>query len=296
MTTEVLGKLSFLEMPDVNGTELLLNSGGVPAILSGTTAARPAAGTGPVGRLYLDTTLNRFFRDDGTQWIDLTAVPSINGTADQIAVTPGTNVTPTVIAIADNPIIPGTGAMRLPTGTTAQRPVTAVEGDARFNSTLDRPEVFSGSTWVPFGRILQLVTGNIPATSGTTQIPLDSTVPQSTEGFQIWTTSFTPQSATSTVIVECTMTVSHGTASRTVIGALFNGGASAIATCATTTAGANTPQDLTLFHSYQPGSTAAITFSFRLGASNSGTCFVSSAGASTLGGTLVSRYQIIEVQ
>ncbi len=293
MSTEVLGKLSFLEVPDVNGSDVLLNAGGVPSILSGPTLSLPAAAI--AGRLYLDTDVNRFFRDTGTAWIDLTPVPSINGTANQIVVTPGTNVSPAVVALAENPVIPGTAGMRLPVGTTAERSGSPVEGDARFNSTLDRPEVYNGANWVPFGRILQMQTGTITPTSGTTQIPFDSTVPQNNEGFQIWTTMFTPQSAASRIIVEYTLTVSHGTATRIIITSLFTGGTSAVATASTTTAGANTPQDMTLYHTFLPGSTATITFSARLGSSAAGTCFVGSGGANTLGGTMGSMYRITEI-
>lgn len=295
MTTDVLGGLELLEVPQVNGLPVLLNAGGVPAILSGDTASRPLAGTGEVGRIYLDTTLNKFYRDDGSEWIDLTSVPTINGTSSQIAVTQGTNVTPTVIALADNPQIPGTARLRLPVGTTAQRPALPVNGDTRFNSDLDRAEIYSGTAWVPFGRALQVVIGTIPAVSGTSQIPLDTSVPQSGEGFQIWSQAFTPLSPDSTIIVEYTITVSHGTATRTIITSLFSGGTAAISTTAVTTAGANSPMPLSVHHSLQPGSTATINFSARVGASANGTCFVGSAGANTLGGTLVSRYRITEI-
>ncbi len=295
MTTDVLGGLDLLEVPQVNGLPVLLNAGGVPAILSGNTASRPASGTGEVGRIYLDTTLNKFYRDDGSEWIDLTSVPTINGTAGQMAVTPGTNVTPTVIALADNPQIPGTGRLRLPVGTTAQRPASPVNGDTRFNSDLDRAEIYSGVAWVPFGRALQVVIGNIPAVSGTSQIPLDTSIPQSGEGFQIWSQAFTPLSPDSTIIVEYAITVSHGTTTRTIITSLFSGGAAAIAAAAATTAASNSPQNISIHHSIQPGSTATINFSARVGASASGTCFVGSAGANTLGGTFISRFRITEI-
>lgn len=295
MTTEVLGNLSFSEIPTVNGAEVMLNAGGVPEFLSDITANRPLAGTGPVGRIFLDTTLNRFYRDDGTAWIDLTPTLLLDGAVDQITVIDGTNVTPSIVSLADNPIIPGNEKIRFPTGTTAQRPASPVEGDARYSTTFDRPEIYSGAAWVPFGRILQVQTGTIAATSGTNQIPFDTSIPQITEGFQIWSASFTPLSSTSQIIVEYTLTVSHGTSTRVVITALFSGAANAIAASATTCAGANTPQDLTLYHSFLPGSTATINFSARLGSSANGTCFVGSGGANTLGGRMASTYKITEV-
>jgi hypothetical protein len=62
-----LGKISFLDLPDVNGTNVLLDAGGTPSIQTGTLAARPAFGA--AGRLYIDTTNNAVFRDTGTSWV-----------------------------------------------------------------------------------------------------------------------------------------------------------------------------------------------------------------------------------
>ena len=59
-----LGTTAFLEVPTVNGQEVLLNGGGVPSISSGT--ALPTVGT--VGRLFLNTTTNILYRDTGAVW------------------------------------------------------------------------------------------------------------------------------------------------------------------------------------------------------------------------------------
>lgn len=44
----------------------------------------------------------------------------------------------------------GTGAVKIPVGTTAQRPTPAT-GDLRFNSTLGKPEVYNGTAWGSVG-------------------------------------------------------------------------------------------------------------------------------------------------
>lgn len=44
-----------------------------------------------------------------------------------------------------------TGAAYLPTGTTAQRPVSPSSGYARFNTTLALTEIWNGSVWAPIG-------------------------------------------------------------------------------------------------------------------------------------------------
>ena len=59
---------------------------------------------------------------------------SILGTANQITVTVANGVA--TISLADNPIIPGTASVTIPTGTTAQRPGSATVGMLRFNTSL----------------------------------------------------------------------------------------------------------------------------------------------------------------
>lgn len=45
----------------------------------------------------------------------------------------------------------GTGAMRMPAGTTAQRPAVPVYGETRANSTLGKTEWWNGTSWAPMG-------------------------------------------------------------------------------------------------------------------------------------------------
>lgn len=292
--TDVLGKLSFLDIPTVNALDVLLNHGGVPALLADVTANRPAAGAGPLGRIFLDTSLSRFYRDDGAVWVDLTSVPLIDGTANQVDVVDGTNVTPAIISIASNPILPGTGSFRPPVGTTAQRPGSPGAGDSRYNTTLGMLEVFNGTFWHPLGAVLQSVTGTIAATSSNSQVPFDNTTPTSSEGMQIFTTNFTPISATSTIIVRFAVTVSHGNSARTITASMF-AGTTNIGAASTYAASANAPYSLSMHHTHQLGSTATVTLSARVGASGSGTCYVNQTSGVTLGGALVSEYCIVEI-
>ena len=44
----------------------------------------------------------------------------------------------------------GTGAMRLPTGTTGQRPSSPTTGYIRWNTSLGAVEVYNGSTWIQY--------------------------------------------------------------------------------------------------------------------------------------------------
>lgn len=65
---------------------------------------------------------------------DKNSFSSIVGTTNQINVSVADGVA--TIAIAANPVIPGTAAVTIPTGTTAQRPSTPTVGMIRFNTSL----------------------------------------------------------------------------------------------------------------------------------------------------------------
>jgi hypothetical protein len=87
---------------------------------------------------------------------------SILNVADQTAVSnaDGTTGNPT-IGLASNPIIPGTGAILIPVGTTGQRPA-GVAGKIRYNSTESVYEGYSTGAWRQFslsGGVTQIDTG-----------------------------------------------------------------------------------------------------------------------------------------
>lgn len=75
MPTPVYGSNSFTNIPDVNGTPVLLNGGGVAQISSGIYSSLPVAGN--TGNLYIDTTNNSVWRDNGTAWDPLSRVLNV---------------------------------------------------------------------------------------------------------------------------------------------------------------------------------------------------------------------------
>jgi hypothetical protein len=72
--TQVLGKYSFSDIPDVNGNPVMLNDGSTPSMISGTIASRPAFGI--VGRLYVSTDDLKIYRDTGSSWVEIS--PSVS--------------------------------------------------------------------------------------------------------------------------------------------------------------------------------------------------------------------------
>lgn len=245
---EVLGTLSFLDTPDVNGVLILTET---------------------------------------------TGVGSVSGTANQIAIT-GTAPNFTV-GLADNAILPGTGSLTLPTGTTAQRPGTPANGMLRYNSTFGNAEFYSQTTWRPVGQVVQVVTGTIAQNSSNLQIPFDATTPVSTEGFQLWTQSFTPLYANSLITIQSNQWVVVNSAADTVVtGAMFNGTTCIYAQMIswTTNTGDGNPSGVS--YTVAAGSTAARTYSFRAGPATNVTVFYNRGVTATYGGIVTGQYTITE--
>lgn len=65
---------------------------------------------------------------------DQNTFTSIVGTANQINVSVASGVA--TLSIVSNPVLPGTGSVTIPTGTTANRPSTPTVGMFRFNTSL----------------------------------------------------------------------------------------------------------------------------------------------------------------
>ena len=77
---------------------------------------------------------------------------SLTAVTNQIAIVnpSGTGGNPQ-IALAANPIMPGTEGFVPPVGTTAQRAASPDLGETRFNTTTNRPEFWDGSEWQTMG-------------------------------------------------------------------------------------------------------------------------------------------------
>ena len=103
---------------------------------------------------------------------------SILGTANQITLTNGNAVSgsPTV-SLADNAILPGTGSMTVPIGTSVQQP-SGSQGQFRFNSTTQTFDGYAAGTWRQFslsGGVISFSggsTGLTPATATTGAVTL----------------------------------------------------------------------------------------------------------------------------
>lgn len=102
------------------------------------------------------------------------------GTANEISVANGNGTADPIFRIADNAVFPGTGGVRVPVGTTAQRAAGA-DGLIRYNTDLNAFEVYEDGSWssLPTGAVTLIntgtgLTGGPITTTGT--ISIDSTV------------------------------------------------------------------------------------------------------------------------
>jgi len=208
-----------------------------------------------------------------------------------------------------NIVVPGTEGITLPNGTTAQRPTVPQTGETRFNTTTGLPEVYAQGTWLPYARIIQVASGAIPIKTGTITPKLTTattTAPTSTEttAVDIWSQSFTPLVAGSSIVVQYTLSAYVGTASRTIYTSLFAGTtcigmtAAWAATGSTTTVGATV--SLTMQAVYTAPSTATFTMLGRLGLIIATTATATTYGVNTLqsgasGNAMVTEYRILEM-
>jgi hypothetical protein len=96
----------------------------------------------------------------------------IIGTANQISIVNGSGPGNPTVAIVSNPIIPGTGSITVPVGTTAERP-GGVNGMVRYNTDTALFEGYINGTWTAFASgsgVTSIATG-----TGLTGGPITST-------------------------------------------------------------------------------------------------------------------------
>jgi microcystin-dependent protein len=115
------------------------------------------------GKLWVNSSNNTLNIYDGTNFITLGKVD----TAEMgHATTASPSFTGTVTSAGDI-VLSGTGKIKVPTGTTAQRP-SGVTGDFRFNTTLTQFEGYDGSSWakvggVPAGTVIAYASSTVPS-------------------------------------------------------------------------------------------------------------------------------------
>jgi hypothetical protein len=178
-----------------------------------------------------------------------------------------------------------------------------LQGSTSGSVTLQEPAI-AGTTVIT----LPAVSGTLPiikigvtqtgaVATGTTQIPSDDTIPQNTEGDQYMTLAFTPNSATSTLIIQVTIQVSSSAGGGRMTAALFQDSiANGLAASCQGFETAGKPMVIPFTYYMTAGTTSSTTFKVRVGANTAGTTtFNGSSSARLYGGIYSSSIIITEI-
>ena len=184
------------------------------------------------------------------------------GTSNQISITNPTGVGNPNISIADNAILPGTGAVTIPQGTTGQQPVAPQVGMFRYDTTLGAYFGYSGGAWRQFslsGGVTEVDTG-----TGLTGGPIVGTGTISIADTTVTAGSYgsTTQVGTFTVNAQGQLTsASNVTISASGIGAVttINGTANEITASGASTVTLSLPSALTFTGKTVTGGTFNMT-------------------------------------
>lgn len=106
--------------------------------LSGATQNIQSGLDGKVEQSDYDTTTQDIYTQLGNK------LESISGTAGEIEVTGGETV-----GIVDDPVIPGSGAITVPSGTVGERPGSPINGMFRYSETDNGFEGYANGAWGP---------------------------------------------------------------------------------------------------------------------------------------------------
>jgi hypothetical protein len=147
------------------------------------------------------------------------------------------------------------------------------------------------------GVIAPYEVGSTTQSTGSTVIPNDDTIPQVTEGDEYLTATYTPKSATSTLLIDVIAFTSHSVGDCQIAAALFKDGAADAIAAGVSYVSAAKMLPVLVRHSMTSGGTSAITFTVRIGGSVAGTTYFnrSSGVATLLGGVIRSSIRIQEI-
>lgn len=124
------------------------NEDHVLSMASARLVGRASVGTGAAEEIAISSNLTL-----GSGTLDLASSVSVTALAAASATVSGA-ISGASLSVSGDVDFTGTGAVKLPAGTTAQRP-SGVSGDIRFNSTLTKFEGHTGASWEPISTLTQ---------------------------------------------------------------------------------------------------------------------------------------------
>ena len=235
-----------------------------------TRANQPAAGI--AGRIYYVTDEAKIERDNGSAWVQYSVDALANPMTTQgDVIYGGASGAPTRLA-------KGTAAQVLTMNTGATAPEWKT------------PTAGGGGAVV---QIVQTQSGGVQTTTAT--IPFDNTIPQNTEGGELYTLSITPNSATNILYIDVNINVSPSNNNSTYLALFQDTTAGAIAAGAFYNSVATSIHPARIFYKMVAGTTSPTTFKVRGGLLVGGTLTINGSSSGRIfGGVLISSITITE--
>ena len=148
------------------------------------------------------------------------------------------------------------------------------------------------------GSIVQTVTTiNQSTATGTTTIPFDNTIPQSTEGTNFISASITPTAIGNKIRVVLNVFGAYSVAAHVIAAIFQDANTNSLATASMQTTTTNQDVHLTLVYPFVAAATTTTTIKLNIGGSTAGTFTLNgNAGASVFGGTATSSLSLTEIK
>lgn len=156
----------------------------------------------------------------------------------------------------------------------------------------------TGFEWAAPGLVQLVSTSRTDVVTCNNALELDDTIPQNTEGDQVFTLTITPKSATSKLSITF-MGIGGANGNANINSALFQDStANALAASTAYNAVSGNPINIGLRHVMTSGTTSATTFSIRIGTAAAETAYLNANGSGTrmFGGVAASSFTIEEIQ
>ena len=153
------------DIENANGANFRANLNNALDDIQSTNSGASEPTTKVAGKLWIDTSNNliKIRNTANNGWVTLGSSNTANMGFATLA---SPTFTGTVTSGGDI-VCNSTGRLKLPVGTTAQRPGSPATGDSRWNTTLSQQEIYNGTSWervggVPAGSIFWFGSSTVP--------------------------------------------------------------------------------------------------------------------------------------
>ena len=173
---------------------------------------------------------------------------------------------------------------------------TATAGQV-LTATGSGTAIFQSGSGVAGSVIKTSTTTSVTLVTGTTLIPIDNTIPQLTEGVNLFAVAFAPTTTGNKIRISATIFGAYSVAAQVSAALYQDSTANALAAVATKVTAANDSFSLRLEWEITAASTSATIFKINVGGSTAGTVSINgNAGAGIFGGVAASSLVITEIK